>query len=378
MTGAAPRLALLGFRPGPGGVGRVMINLITGLLDHGLAVDLLLPSGEHPDLVPLDGRAGLRRFPLDAERADSARVQLASYLDAERPAALLSNKDQTNALLGRAGLGPARPWTVFRVGTNLPAKLRQQGLLTAWVRQRRLARVLAEADALLGISPGVTEALGRMLRPLPGPHPRLATVWNPVDRSALLAQSRDAYAHRWIGRPEAPLIVSVGRLVTAKNYRLLIRAFARLRRRRRCRLILCGEGRQRQRLQRLAARLGVADDVDLVGHLANPFPLVAAADLFVVSSLFEGANNALMEAVTLGTPCVATDCPSGPREILEEGALGPLVPVNDARALADAMAATLRSPPSRELLRAGAARFELRRSVQGYLEVLGVGLEDAR
>jgi glycosyltransferase involved in cell wall biosynthesis len=376
MSGAAPRLGLLGFRPGPGGVGRVMTNLIGGLLERDLAVDLLLPPGEHPDLAPLDGRDGLWRFPLDADRPQTAAGELRAYLDAARPAALLSNKDQTNALLSRNRLGPGRPCTVFRVGTNLPAKLRQQGALMAWYRQRQLARVLAEADALLGISPGVTEALERLLNSVAGSddrRPALTTVWNPVDRAAVLTQSRAARAHRWLGQPEMPVIVSVGRLVKAKNYELLIRAFARLRAEQPCRLVICGEGRQRRRLARLASRLGVAGDLDLVGHLPNPFPLMAQADLFVVSSLFEGANNALMEAVTLGTPCVSTDCPSGPREILEEGALGPLVPVNDTRALAAAMAATLRAPPARETLRASAARFDLRRSVQGYLDVLGLG-----
>jgi len=368
-----PKVALLGFRPGPGGIGRVMTNLIGGMLARGLMVDLLLPPGEHPDLAALDGHAGLRRFTLDGEHPQTASGELRAYLDAARPAALLSNKDQTNALLGRGRLGPTRPRTVFRVGTNLPAKLRQQGALTAWLRQRRLTRVLAEADALIGISPGVTDALGRMLRALPAPRPELATVWNPVDRAAVLAQSRMELRHPWLGQPDAPLIVSVGRLVQAKHYGLLIRAFARLRRRQPCRLVICGEGRQRRRLSRLAVRLGVAADLDLVGHLPNPFPLVAGADLFVVSSLFEGANNALMEAVTLGTPCVSTDCPSGPREILEDGALGPLVPVNDARALSAAMAATLCSPPARETLRASSARFDLGRSVQGYLDVLGVG-----
>lgn len=368
------RLGMLGFRPGPGGVGRVMTNLIGGMLQRGLTVDLLLPPGEHPDLDVLDGRDGLRRFPLDTEQPETATDQIKAYLDAAAPAALLSNKDQANALLTRSRLGGERPWTVFRVGTNPPAKLRQQGMLTAWYRQRRLAQVLAEADALIGISPGVTEALGRMLRAVAGARPRLATVWNPVDRSALQVQSRGACAHPWLRQGEVPLIVSVGRLVNAKNYALLLRAFARLTRRRRCRLIVAGEGRQRRRLERLAARLGVADALDLVGHLANPFPLVAGADLFVVSSLFEGANNALMEAVTLGTPCVATDCPSGPREILEDGALGALVPVGDARALADAMAAALGSPPARETLRASAARFELGRSVQGYLDVLELGV----
>lgn len=365
------RVALLGFRPGPGGVGRVMTNLIGGLLELDLTLDLLLPPGDYPELAALGDAIGQVR--LDADDNAAARRQLDAYLDWAAPDAILSNKDQTHALLRRDAFRGGRPRTVFRVGTNVPEKLRQQNRLTAPWRQRQLGALLAEADALVGISPGVTRALDDMLRAAPGHRrPALITIWNPVDRPALAMAAAAAADHPWLAMRDRPVIVSVGRLVRAKDFATLIRAFARLRHGRPCRLIIAGEGRQRQRLEALARRLGVDGDLDLAGHRSNPFPLVAGADLFVVSSRFEGANNALMEAVALGTPCVATDCPSGPGDILEGGRLGPLAPPGDARALAAAMARALDAQPDRDALRASADRFDLARSVAAYAAVLGI------
>jgi glycosyltransferase involved in cell wall biosynthesis len=364
---------MLGFRAGSGGVGRVMTTLIGGILDRGFGVDLLLPPGEHPDLAALGARIG--RFDLDARDADAAGRQVRRYLAAERPSALLSNKDQTHALLRRADLGQLRPRTVFRVGTNVIEKLRRQNPLTAPWRQRSLGRLLAEADGLIGISPGVSAALERVLPPARAgvPRPTISTIWNPVDAAALYQAAAEPVAHPWLSAPEMPVIVSVGRLVKAKDYPTLLRAFSRLRAMAPCRLILIGEGRQRAALGRLAVRLGITDALDMVGHLPNPFPLVAAADLFVVSSRFEGANNALMEAVALGTPCVAVDCPSGPAEILRHGELGPVVPAGNARALAAAMAEAL-APKGADhaALRASAARFDPACSVSAYLTALGL------
>jgi len=363
---------MLGFRPGPGGVGRVMINLVEGLLRRDIGVDLLLPPGDYPEL----DRAGLPagRIRLDIDDTELATRQVQAHVSRTKPSALLSNKDQTHALLHHNAFPQGRPHTLFRVGTNVAEKLRRQGRITAPWRRRRLAALLAEADGLIGISPGVTRALDAMLGPASPsrPRPALMTIWNPVDRSALINAAAAPAAHPWLAAPDRPVIVSVGRLVKAKDYPTLIRAFARLRARRPCRLILIGDGRQRDRLMRLARRLGIDADVDLIGHRPNPFPLMAAADLFVVSSVFEGANNALMEAVALGIPCVATDCPSGPGDILEHGALGPLVPPGDHRALAAAMEQALREPVDREVLRDSAARFDLEQSVTRYQQALGL------
>ena len=164
-----------------------------------------------------------------------------------------------------------------------------------------------------------------------------------------------------------------GRLEPAKDYATLLRAFARLSAERPARLIILGEGRQRETLTALARELGVAERVDLHGDVANPFPFLACADLYVLSSAYEGCPNALMEAMACGCRVVSTDCPSGPRELLQDGAIGPLAPVGDADALAAAMESQLAEPPAPERVKARAAEYDLPSVVQRYLEILMPG-----
>lgn len=367
------RLAMIGFRQGSGGVGRVMTTLIDALLNAGIDIDLLLPSAEHPDLSALRGE--VNRFVIDLDQLKRAESTLLAYLRQRRPDAILSNRDQSHRLLLRRKLNGERPFTAFRVGTNIPERLKRNSPWTAAWNGWRLATLYREVDLLIGISAGVSAALTRMLNQ--GPRwrrhqPRIETILNPVDAEAIARLAGEPVSHPWLKQKIGPVIVSVGRLVRAKQFSLLLRAFALLPPAMNARLMICGGGGQHERLLALAARLGIADRIELLGYQSNPFRYVAAADLFVCSSVFEGANNALLEALTLGTPCVSTDCPSGPREILDDGRLGPLVPVDDPVALAEAMRSVLETPLPAERLRAGAERFDPQRSAARYAQVLGL------
>ncbi len=116
--------------------------------------------------------------------------------------------------------------------------------------------------------------------------------------------------------------------------------------------------------------MGIRKDVDLPGFATNPFQYMARAGVFVLSSGYEGLPGVLIQAMACGCPVVSTDCPSGPREILQDGAQGPLVPVGDDRVMADAILAALEAPPGCEKLKARAGDFSLDRAVDQYLEVL--------
>jgi glycosyltransferase involved in cell wall biosynthesis len=122
--------------------------------------------------------------------------------------------------------------------------------------------------------------------------------------------------------------------------------------------------RRSEGLSRLA---GVQDDIDLPGFVANPYPFMRMAQLFVLSSAWEGFSNVLVEALACGCPVVSTDCPSGPAEILDGGRHGPLVPVGDAAALAQAMASVLDRPPDKASLRERAQAFSVDRALDAYL-----------
>jgi len=164
--------------------------------------------------------------------------------------------------------------------------------------------------------------------------------------------------------------MGMGRLTRQKDFPTLIRAFAVVRSQSSCRLMILGEGQDRSKLKRLTEVLGIQDDVDFPGFVANPYRFLSRAKLFVLSSVWEGSPNALSEAMALGVPVVATDCPSGPREILQGGLYGPLVPMGDVDALAEAMRATLANPPDKVFLKLAVTDYTAEISSRRYLEVL--------
>jgi glycosyltransferase involved in cell wall biosynthesis len=162
---------------------------------------------------------------------------------------------------------------------------------------------------------------------------------NPIDFtsiSRLAAETLPAQLAGMIGKK--PLIIAVGRLVKQKNFALLLRAFACMSASKKdAELIILGEGPERQALLSQAKRLGINERLTMPGKVANPYVWMANSDLFVLSSNFEGWPNALIEALVIGLPVVACDCPTGPAEILQNGAFGRLVPANDVGSLAAAM-----------------------------------------
>jgi len=200
-------------------------------------------------------------------------------------------------------------------------------------------------------------------------------IYNPVVTDQLLAKAAAPLDHPWFVPGSPAVILSAGRLTAQKDYPTLLRAFARLTAGREARLIVLGEGEARGSLEALARDLGVADQIFFASFVENPFAYMARADLFVLSSAWEGHPNVIVEAMACGTPVVSTDCPSGPAEILDNGKYGRLVPVGDADDLSAAMAATLDAPPKAESLRARARMFHANAAAGAYLAALG--LEDA-
>jgi len=159
-----------------------------------------------------------------------------------------------------------------------------------------------------------------------------------------LGQAKEDVDHPWLLHKDKPVVIAVGRLVKQKNYSLLIRSFSEVKSRVDARMIIVGEGAERQRLESLVKELGLCECVDLPGYMPNVHGLVARADLFVLSSNYEGLPNALLEALAVGTPAVSTNCLSGPSEILCNGAAGDIVPVNDCSAMANAIIVNLTKP----------------------------------
>lgn len=363
------RLAVLISFSGAGGVERMVLNLLPAILRQGIAVDLLAILRQPvPDLVRIEG-SGLRLFDLGVGHTTLAVPALVRYLKTERPAALLAAKDRAirAAVLAKA-LSGVETRLVGRLGTNLSAAQEGKPAWQRWLRTQPMRWVYPRVDRVVAVSTGVAEDTVR-LTGLPAS--RVVVVRNPVITPDMADKAAEPVEHPWFADKTCPLILGAGRLTRQKDFDTLIQAFGQVRARRECRLMVLGEGKLRGDLERRVRELGLETSVALPGHVRNPYAHLAKADLFVLSSRWEGSCNVLTEAMALGTPVVSTDCPSGSAEILGGGRYGPLVPVGDVDQLTDAMLYALDHPTAPDSLKAAVAEYNAEHSARRYLEILG-------
>ena len=351
------RIALCAGHLGGGGIGLVMLHLAGALARAGHAVDLLHFA---QDPAAMAGRAvppGCRAIEIGA-RTRAALPAVVGYLRRDRPDLVISARDYIHALIltarGLSGLGREGPALIWSFHTHRASEMAHQAR-AADARADRLMRLLAgRADALVAVSDGVAEGLARDLRL---PRAAVQTIANPVWTEARRAARLAPCAHPWLAdrpalapmRGAAPgpaVLLAIGRLAVQKDFATLIRALQAVRTAPPPRLIVLGEGPERAALQAQIDAAGLAARVDLAGHVADVLPYLSRADLFVLSSRWEGFSLALAEAMGCGCPVVSTDCPEGPRALLQGGRLGRLVAVGDAPALAGAIDAALAAHPA--------------------------------
>lgn len=365
------RLAIFAATSGHSGVDRIFANLIPAISEQGVQVDLLGIENHGPVLESLPDGVRYLRFPV--RHVVSALPYLVSYLRKARPVVLLSDKDRVNRLAWLArSLSGVKSRLAFRIGTTVSQNLASRGWLDRTIQTKSMRFLYRHADHILVPSKGVADDLSEYARL---PRSAISVVPNPVVRSDMVRLASLKTDHPWFDVDSTPNILGVGELSARKDFATLIRAHARLTKRMDCRLVILGEGRRRERLLQLARDLGTEDRVSLPGFVANPYPYMSRADVFALTSHWEGLGIVLVEALALGTPAVACDCPSGPREVLDGGRHGPLVPIGDDAALADALEALLRKRPDRANLAQAASPYTVEASARAYLSALGL---DAR
>jgi glycosyltransferase involved in cell wall biosynthesis len=230
-----------------------------------------------------------------------------------------------------------------------------------------VARFYPACEAIVAVSEGVAADLRRVAG-LSREHVRV--IHNPVAVPECSVDGSLQTPHPWLRPSEPPVVVSAGRLTTQKDYPTLVRAFTQVATRRAVRLIILGEGPERNKLERLITALGIQDSVLMPGFVADPFTYFRAARAFVLASRWEGFGMVIAEALACGCPVVSTDCPSGPAEILEHGRYGTLVPVGDEIAMARAIEATLDADFDRKVLIRHSGTFSVKSAAQRYLELV--------
>lgn len=353
---------------GGGGAERMMVVIANGMVERGVEVELILAAARGPYLSEVDERVKLIDFATG--RVATALPKLVRYLRRSRPDVMLTTLAHTSlvALASRTIAGTGVPVVVREANTPTATDQRWSSFKSRLSR-RLIHRAYRQADGVIAVSDGVAKALAEVVGVDPA---KIATLYNPVVSPELHRLADIDPEHPWLA-DDVPVLLGVGSLTPRKDFRTLLEAFALVRARRRTRLIILGEGPERRALERLADQLGVSADLDLPGFVQNPFGYMSRTDVYVLSSNLEGLPGSLIQALACGCPSVATDCESGPREILQDGRIGPLVDVGDAEGMAAAIESQLDAPGRAQDLVASVQKYDAATvldSVRSYLDLI--------
>jgi len=368
------KIAFVLFDLGDGGTHRSALNLAKGFRDKGFEVDLLVTHGDgvYKNFIP----EGVNLIDLHLANAKPkcmrkplSFIPLVSYFRNNHPDIVYPIFDFFEAVvywaMRYALRSNNRPFFIYSIRNDVYF-FDELNFFKRKLVYLLKKIILCSADAVVAISHGLVDSWTSFFKLSNG---RIDVIYNTIDIDNVKNMAYEECNHPWVLDKEYPLILSVGRLAPQKDHATLIKAFAQLLMKRKARLIILGEGPERPRLEAMIRNLNLTDYVDLPGFVQNPFPYLKNALLFVLSSRYEGFANVLAEALSLGIPVVSADCPHGPREILQNGQYGPLVPVGDSNELARAMLDTLESPLPSEILRRRAEEFSIDRAVNAYLDL---------
>jgi glycosyltransferase involved in cell wall biosynthesis len=347
-----------------GGAERVSIDLARAFRILGHEVDFVLLEAKGEFLA--ETKRDFFIADLGVKKFRSTLKPLARYLRNRQPEAMIANMwPLTSAsVIGRI-FSHTKTRLLLVEHTTLSASYASWGYTNNLMMRASIRATYWLADKIAAVSIGAandTATLAGLAK-----H-RVAVLYNPIPKRPKPSSEAVAMAEQLWSCPNQQRILSVGNLKDAKNYPLLLRAFASLSRRD-VRLMILGSGDDTA-LRGLAYDIGIAERVIFPGFYLDPSPFYETADLFVLSSDHEGFGNVIVEALSFGLPIVSTDCPSGPAEILEYGRWGRLVPVGDTRALANAMNEVLSATTDREALKRRAADFAPEIAARKYLKLL--------
>lgn len=362
----ANRVALFTTGLAGGGAERVMLSLARAFVDEGLDVDLVVTKAHGPLVTEVPDK--VRLVDLGSKRIITSLPALVKYFRHERPRSTLSALPSTNCIAVWARALAQSPTRLILSEHNTLSSAAAED--ADW-RKRVLPKLMSwsypKADGLVAVSTGVADDLARVTGVK---RSEIKVIHNPIVSESLIKSSQEDVGHEHFANDNLPVILGVGRLIEQKDFRTLILAFRTVLEIRSARLLILGEGPQRKMLESLIQELDLGDLVSMPGFVKNPFSYMRRADVFVLSSRWEGFGNVIVEAMACGTPVVSTDCPNGPGEILEDGKWGQLVEVGSPDKMASAIIHTL----NRDYRNANerAQDFTVAKAAKLYLRMLQV------
>ena len=344
-----------------GGAERMILNLAGGLVSKGHDVSVVIATSTKniAYAVPLN----VKIIELGCSRTILSVFKLQKLLRESKPQVLLSTIFYACLVaVVSVRLSFVKIVNILRVENSLRSYLAGMGFWSISCFSFLIRFFFTKSTYVVGVSQGLANEMVEYWRI---PSKKVVKIYNPVVSDEITGTIIDDHAHPWFGKG-FKIILGIGRFNPQKDFSTLIHAFSLLENKNGLRLIILGDGEERQALQALVESLGLKDLVDLPGFVSNPFVYMKQADVFVLSSRYEGLPGALIQAMACGCQVVSTDCPYGPDEILMKGKFGFLVPVNDAQMLMQGITQALSHPKDRQQIIQRAGDFSVSASLEQY------------
>jgi len=299
---------------------------------------------------------------------------IGKYMKDTTPKVLISANERINivALLAKK-IYKAQTKVIITIHINNTKQIRNENRGFFIYVYRKLIIFIARltykwADHVVTVSQGVAADAAKIFKIPPS---KIKVIHNPIVTGNIEYKMKLPVDHPWLKPEEKQVILGIGRLVNQKDFYTLLSSFALVKKSMPgAKLIILGEGPQREKLEEKILALGLKEHVAMPGFVDNPYNYLYNASVFVLSSAWEGFGNVLVEAMATGTPVVSTDCPSGPAEILCDGKYGPLVSPGDIKGLATAIVKILENPPSSEQLKRRANDFTVEKAAEEYMKII--------
>lgn len=352
-----------------GGAERVMISLANEIARRGYVVDLVVLNSIGPYRRYVS--EAVRIVSLNAPRARSAGVSLWRYVRSSRPTVVLATLRASILLITLVRwIARLRTKIVVRQASVIEDPAGPLEVLRFYLMY--LPVFYRKADKFIALSNDVACTMRSRLRVR---NKEIRVIHNPafIESNLTDGDLSSATVDGVVRENNVPVIVMIGSLKPQKDYPSFLRAFRLVRDVVKCRVVILGDGPLRESLESIIRELDLGRDVLLPGFVDDPLSYLMDADLFVHSAKYEGFGNVIVEALSVGLPIVATDCPGGPREILDNGRYGVLVPVGDVERMAEEILSALARNHSKEerlALKSRADAFRIERIADIYLDYL--------
>ncbi|MCK5373853.1 MAG: glycosyltransferase [Alphaproteobacteria bacterium] len=336
-----------------GGAQKMMVNLANSLAEKSVSVDLVVAcnQGSFNNLV----NTNVNVVPLDCARTLHALPKLVRYINSEKPDVIISALYHANVICLAAKCLSKKSRTKFIVTerNHLSSKIKNSNSVKDKILLPAIKFLYPKADSVIAISKGVMDDVVELCALNDD---KISYIHNPVVTPSF---EKEIKSHSELLFPDStlPLIIASGRLVEQKDYPTMLKAMALILKKKPANLAILGKGPLQKELAALSKELGIENNVTFKDFVENPLSYMKQADIFLMTSAWEGFGNVLVEALYCGLSIVATDCPSGPAEILDNGKYGYLTNVGDEIDISNAVLKVMESPFDKEQQKKRAMKF---------------------